>query len=64
MAILHSRFGRVFYGTSYPDFGGLGSVFSVHCERSLNHHFHVYRGLLLAECRDLWNPPAAERAPS
>ena len=46
MALLHSRIACVIYAVSNPTSGGLGSKFSVHCEPRLNHHFHVYKGLL------------------
>eukprot|EP01117_Protostelium_nocturnum_P012989 TRINITY_DN4811_c0_g1_i2.p1 TRINITY_DN4811_c0_g1~~TRINITY_DN4811_c0_g1_i2.p1 ORF type:complete len:144 (-),score=41.18 TRINITY_DN4811_c0_g1_i2:146-577(-) len=49
MAILHSRFGRVFYGRRNES-GGLGSKYRIHSQTSLNHHFHVYSGLLRDEC--------------
>jgi len=43
MAILHSRFQRVVY--FQPDLvcGALGSVYSLHCNESVNHRFAVYR---------------------
>lgn len=56
MAILHSRFGRVIYGSSNPDSGGLGSKFKIHANPALNHHFEVYQGLLKQDCDSLsWN---------
>lgn len=51
MAILHSRFKRVYYGITNADFGGLGSQYKIHVERSLNHHFEVYRKVLEKECQ-------------
>jgi len=53
MALLHSRIRRVIYGSSYPEFGGLGSKYKVHVENGLNHHFQVYKGLLKSECDSL-----------
>lgn len=53
MALLHSRFARVFYGTPDPRFGGLGGLHKIHCERALNHHYHAYAGLLEQECAEL-----------
>lgn len=56
MAILHSRFGRVFYGTEHHDgLGAFGSRFAIHMDSRLNHHFFVYRGLLKSSCEDLWS---------
>lgn len=53
MAVLHSRFKRVFYGVCNAERGGLGSQTKLHCNRSLNHHFLVYKGLLQQECESL-----------
>lgn len=53
MAALHSRFGRVFYGVPDTEFGGLGGVHKIHCEKSLNHHYQAYAGLLEQECASL-----------
>jgi len=49
MALLHSRVACVIYAVPNPSSGGLGSRFSIHCETRLNHHFHVYKGLLQHE---------------
>jgi len=44
MAILHSRFRRVFYGA--PDVhGALGSKYSLHLHPNVNHRFQVFRFL-------------------
>uniref|UniRef100_A0A3Q3IN06 CMP/dCMP-type deaminase domain-containing protein n=1 Tax=Monopterus albus TaxID=43700 RepID=A0A3Q3IN06_MONAL len=45
MALVHSRIGRVFYGTTSAD-GALGTKFKIHTQKDLNHHFEVYRGIL------------------
>lgn len=42
MALLHSRIRRVFYVQSNPK-GGLGSIYSLHFCKQLNHHFEVFR---------------------
>ena len=42
MALLHSRVGRVFYSKK-TKFGGLGSLYLLHCKSSLNHKFLVFR---------------------
>lgn len=55
MALVHSRISRVFYGVPYPCHGGLGSVFKVHCQRGINHHFEVYRGVLRDDCARLYD---------
>lgn len=52
MALVHSRFKRVFYAVQRKDFGALGSRWAVHQQDSLNHHYEVYRGLLKTECED------------
>jgi tRNA(Arg) A34 adenosine deaminase TadA len=54
MAIVHSRFGRVFYGSEHPrGLGAFGSRFWIHMDSRLNHHFLVYRGLLKLSCDSL-----------
>lgn len=52
MALIHFRIKRVFYGTPYED-GALGSHYKLHVEKSLNHHYEVYRGVLRKECEML-----------
>lgn len=52
MALVHSRIGRVFYGTTAAD-GALGTKFKVHSQKDLNHRFEVYRGVLSKQCEDL-----------
>lgn len=52
MALVHSRIGRVFYGTA-SDHGALGSRLKVHCLKELNHRFEVFRGVLSSECDTL-----------
>ena len=52
MALLHSRVMRVFYGCSMP-YGALGSLYSLHTKQNLNHHFEVFRGVALDECRKI-----------
>lgn len=44
MALLHSRIRRVFYGCSNSLSGGLGTLFKIHVQPGLNHHFEVFRG--------------------
>ncbi|XP_019955275.2 probable inactive tRNA-specific adenosine deaminase-like protein 3 [Paralichthys olivaceus] len=52
MALVHSRIGRVFYGTASAD-GALGTKFKIHCQKDLNHRFEVYKGVLSMQCDDL-----------
>lgn len=52
MALVHSRIGRVFYGTPSAD-GALGTKYKLHTQKDLNHHFEVYRGILSRQCEDL-----------
>lgn len=52
MALLHSRIARVVYAVPNPTGGGLGSRLKVHCDKKLNHSFHVYRGLLEREVKE------------
>uniref|UniRef100_A0A0A9DF29 CMP/dCMP-type deaminase domain-containing protein n=1 Tax=Arundo donax TaxID=35708 RepID=A0A0A9DF29_ARUDO len=43
MALVHQRFKRVFYAFPNPVTGALGGVYRLHRERSLNHHYTVFR---------------------
>lgn len=52
MALVHSRISRVFYGASSPD-GALGTKYKIHCQKGLNHHFHVYKGVVRQGCEAL-----------
>ena len=42
MALLHSRFRRVFYLEPSPMFGSLGSRFSLHTDKALNYKFAAF----------------------
>lgn len=57
MAVLHSRFAKVFYGAPNLAMGGLGGRAKLHTHPSLNHHFQAYTGPLQAECRQLAADP-------
>ena len=46
MALLHSRISRLFFQKHNPQSGGLSSVFKLHTEEGLNHHFEVYHVIL------------------
>ncbi|XP_037645858.1 probable inactive tRNA-specific adenosine deaminase-like protein 3 isoform X1 [Sebastes umbrosus] len=52
MALVHSRIGRVFYGTASAD-GAVGTKYKIHSQKDLNHHFEVYKGVLGKQCEDL-----------
>ncbi|XP_062258119.1 probable inactive tRNA-specific adenosine deaminase-like protein 3 [Platichthys flesus] len=52
MALVHSRIGRVFYGTGSTD-GAFGTKFKIHSQKDLNHRFEVYKGVLSRQCEDL-----------
>ncbi|XP_010555571.1 PREDICTED: probable inactive tRNA-specific adenosine deaminase-like protein 3 isoform X2 [Tarenaya hassleriana] len=49
MALVHQRIKRVFYAFPNPKAGGLGSVHRLQGEKSLNHHYAVFRVLVPAE---------------
>ncbi|XP_020103130.1 probable inactive tRNA-specific adenosine deaminase-like protein 3 isoform X1 [Ananas comosus] len=46
MALVHQRIRRVFYASPNPNGGALDSVHRLHGEKSLNHHYSVYRILI------------------
>lgn len=52
MALVHSRIGRVFYGTASAD-GALGTRFKVHSQKDLNHRFEVFQGISRRQCEEL-----------
>ncbi|KAM0931836.1 hypothetical protein ACQ4PT_000111 [Festuca glaucescens] len=43
MSLVHQRFKRIFYAFPNPNAGALGSVYRLHREKSLNHHYSVFR---------------------
>lgn len=49
MATVHQRVRRVFYAFPNPNDGALGSVHRLQGERSLNHHYAVFRVVLPKE---------------
>jgi tRNA-specific adenosine deaminase 3 len=53
MAILHSRFRRVFYAVPNIECGALGSNHQLHLKKELNHHFQVFSGVLQQQCIDI-----------
>ncbi|XP_057250854.1 tRNA-specific adenosine deaminase TAD3 isoform X2 [Beta vulgaris subsp. vulgaris] len=46
MALVHQRFRRIFYAFPNPSAGALGSVYRLQGEKSLNHHYAVFRVIL------------------
>ncbi|KAG7259193.1 hypothetical protein CRUP_025020 [Coryphaenoides rupestris] len=52
MALVHSRIGRVFYGTASSD-GALGTKYKIHTQRDLNDRFEVFKGVLSQQCQEL-----------
>ena len=53
MALTHSRIRRVFYGAEDRVMGGVGSVYKIHCQVGLNHHFEVFKNVLHEQCLEL-----------
>ncbi|KAK6940377.1 Cytidine and deoxycytidylate deaminase domain [Dillenia turbinata] len=49
MALVHQRIRRIFYALPNPNAGALGSVHRLQGEKSLNHHYAVFRILLPEE---------------
>ncbi len=60
-AIQHARIGRVVYGAADPKTGACGSVVDLFAEPRLNHHAHVYGGVMASECAALLSSFFAER---
>ncbi|WCJ32627.1 tRNA-specific adenosine deaminase TAD3 [Euphorbia peplus] len=46
MALVHQRIRRIFYAIPNPKAGALGSVYRLQGEKSLNHHYAVFRVVL------------------
>jgi tRNA-specific adenosine deaminase 3 len=53
MALVHSRIQRVYYGSCHQE-GALGSMYKVHVQEGLNHHYEVFRGVMKVECDELF----------
>ncbi|XP_068185924.1 probable inactive tRNA-specific adenosine deaminase-like protein 3 [Antennarius striatus] len=60
MALVHSRIGRVFYGTASTH-GALGTRCKIHALKDLNHHYKVYKGVLGNLCEELSGPDHQNR---
>jgi len=54
MAAVHSRVGMVIYGCENEELGALGSRYTLHLEKQLNHHYTVFKHLLRYECSQIW----------
>lgn len=52
MALVHQRIRRIFFAFPNPNAGALGSVYRLQGERSLNHHYAVFRVLMPEEVLD------------
>lgn len=52
MALVHQRIKRIFYAFPNPNAGALGSVHRIQGEKSLNHHYAVFKVLLPQEALD------------
>ncbi|KAF3440952.1 hypothetical protein FNV43_RR19238 [Rhamnella rubrinervis] len=52
MALVHQRIRRIFFAFPNPNAGALGSVYRLQGERSLNHHYAVFRVLMPEEILD------------
>lgn len=46
MALVHQRIRRIFYALPNPSAGALGSTYRLQGEKSLNHHYAVFRVVL------------------
>ncbi|WJX52218.1 hypothetical protein P8452_38354 [Trifolium repens] len=60
MALVHQRIRRIFYAFPNPKTGALGSVYRLQGEKSLNHHYAVFRVLLPEEALHKSDRTAAE----
>lgn len=52
MALVHQRIKRIFYAFPNPTAGALGSVHRLQGEKSLNHHYAVFKVSLSQESLD------------
>lgn len=71
MAVVHSRFARVFFGVrNQCGGGGLGGslgtdrgAIALQTEKRLNHRFAVWQGVLASECQALLDDYAQHPSP-
>ncbi|XP_048335917.2 tRNA-specific adenosine deaminase TAD3 isoform X2 [Ziziphus jujuba] len=52
MALVHQRIRRIFFAFPNPNAGAVGSVYRLQGEKSLNHHYAVFRVLVPAQVLD------------
>lgn len=60
-AILWARMKKVYYGTSDPKGGALGSSYHLYEQKNLNHHPETEGGILQEECKHLMKSFFKER---
>ncbi|CAK8579525.1 unnamed protein product [Lathyrus sativus] len=60
MALVHQRIRRIFYAFPNPKTGALGSVHRLQGEKSLNHHYAVFRVLIPEEALHKCHTSVAE----
>ncbi|KAJ0085380.1 hypothetical protein Patl1_06850 [Pistacia atlantica] len=54
MALVHQRIRRIFYAFPNPNAGALGSIHRLQGEKSLNHHYAVFRGFSCLKRYSIW----------
>lgn len=52
MALLHSRISMVIYAVPARLYTGALGTLKFHCNKSLNHHFHVYQGFMAEQVNE------------
>lgn len=52
MALVHQRIRRIFFAFPNPNAGAVGSVYRLQGEKSLNHHYAVFRVLVPEQVLD------------
>lgn len=60
MALVHQRVKRIFYALPNPNAGALGSVQRLQGEKSLNHHYAVFRVFLPRDILIRGDPSVAD----
>lgn len=64
MALVHQRIRRIFYAFPNPNAGALGSVHRLQGEKSLNHHYAVFRVFLPKNIFDMVDTMVTREADS
>nr|XP_043616567.1 tRNA-specific adenosine deaminase TAD3 [Erigeron canadensis] len=62
MALVHQRVKRIFYAFPNPNAGALGSVHRLQGEKSLNHHYAVFKVLLPEDSLDREDIPLVSKS--